>query len=227
MFAAVTVAVAAATPLVRTVAWLSAVPDPLEAYIRPAGGYSGFTLFPWAAFLFGGALIGVLLDAVGGSVDARQPHARPWTEARLNVAFGTLGALTGLAALGASYLPTPYTRADFWTTSPAFFFIRLGLLTTAVAVAYAWERRPGGGRNWSPLRQLGRTSLFIYWVHVEIVYGLVSLPLHHALTLRQSLVALVLFSGFMLACSVAKKHVVEWWNIRRGNIRPAKAAGAT
>ena len=31
--------------------------------------------------------------------------------------------------------------------------------------------------------QLGRTSLFIYWIHVELVYGLISLPLHRALSL--------------------------------------------
>ena len=28
------------------------------------------------------------------------------------------------------------------------------------------------------LVQLGRTSLFIYWIHVELVYGLISRPLH-------------------------------------------------
>jgi hypothetical protein len=29
----------------------------------------------------------------------------------------------------------------------------------------------------------GRTSLFVYWVHVELAYGNFSFPLHHALTL--------------------------------------------
>jgi hypothetical protein len=58
------------------------------------------------------------------------------------------------------------------------------------------------------LRQLGRTSLFIYWIHVEMVYGLISRPLHKALTLGQALAALALFALFMLACSIVKDRVV-------------------
>jgi fucose 4-O-acetylase-like acetyltransferase len=69
------------------------------------------------------------------------------------------------------------------------------------------------------MQQLGRTSLFIYWIHVEMVYGLVSMPLHHALSLRQAAVALVLFTFFMLACSLAKDRVVAWWTGGRGRLR--------
>ena len=39
------------------------------------------------------------------------------------------------------------------------------------------------GRRWSPLQAFGRSSLFVYWIHVEMVYGLISLPLHGALSL--------------------------------------------
>ena len=62
---------------------------------------------------------------------------------------------------------------------------------------------------------MGRSSLFIYWIHVEMVYGLISLPLHNALTLPQSLLLFVVFSGFMLGCSIAKDRVVTWWQERR------------
>ena len=92
----------------------------------------------------------------------------------------------------ASFLPTPYARSEFWTSSPAFFFLRVGSSDRGDwRWRYVWERRPAGGERWSPLQQLGRTSLFIYWIHVELVYGLISLPLHHALTLRQTWFALV------------------------------------
>ena len=50
----------------------------------------------------------------------------------------------------------------------------------ASALAYLWEQRPTAGRRWSPLQLLGRSSLFVYWIHVELVYGLISLPLHGA-----------------------------------------------
>ena len=73
----------------------------------------------------------------------------------------------------------------------------------------------GRQERWSPLQQLGRTSLFIYWIHVEMVYGLLSLPLHHALTLRQAWLALALFSLFMLFCSIGKDRLVARRETRR------------
>ncbi len=108
-----------------------------------------------------------------------------------------------------SFLPSPYPRSQFWTTSPTFFFIRVGIMVAAIAVAYLWQLRPGGTTKWSPMQQLGRTSLFIYWIHVEMVYGLISLPLHKRLSWTQSWIALALFSLFMLGCSILKDRWVE------------------
>ena len=81
--------------------------------------------------------------------------------------------------------------------------------------AYVWEQRPGGAAKWSPLQQLGRTSLFIYWIHVEMVYGLISLPLHKALSWTQSWIALVIFCVFMLVCSMLKDRCVAKWTNHR------------
>jgi hypothetical protein len=49
----------------------------------------------------------------------------------------------------------------------------------------------------------GRTSLFVYWVHVELAYGVFSTPLHGALSLRGALIAYVMFTVFMLGLAVA------------------------
>ena len=46
---------------------------------------------------------------------------------------------------------------------------------------------------------LGVGSLFVYWVHVELVYGVATKPLRHALTLEQCVVAWALFSLAMFA----------------------------
>lgn len=202
-FVAVTVGLALLTPIIRA-APIDALPDPIEAYIRPVGGLSNFVLFPWAAFVFAGAIPGILLDGTAGA-----------RETRRNTQIFTLGAISASVAFAASYLPSPYARSSFWTTSPCYFFLRAGLMTAAIGAAYAWESRPGGREAWSPLRQLGRTSLFIYWIHVEMLYGLISRPLHKSLTLGQALVAYVLFSLFMLACSIAKDRAVRWWRSRR------------
>jgi uncharacterized membrane protein len=104
--------------------------------------------------------------------------------------------------------------------------MRAGLLILATTLAFAWEWRTGGADRWSPLQQLGRTSLFIYWIHVEMVYGLISLPLHKALTLGQAGGAFVAFAVFMLGCSIAKDRVVAWWIARRQrSVRAAVAYG--
>jgi len=204
-FAVVTIAIAFLTPAIRALPWLRVIPDPIEAYIRPVREISSFVLFPWAAFVFAGALVGVLLD------ESRTVEQ----ERRLNIGLGLTGA--GIAALSysLSFRPNPFVRSDFWTTSASFFFMRIGIMTAAIAVAYAWQSRPGGAEKWSPVAQLGRTSLFIYWIHVEMVYGLISLPLHRSLTVTQSWLAWALFSLFMLFCSIAKDRFVMWWAARR------------
>ena len=55
---------------------------------------------------------------------------------------------------------------------------------------------------------LGRTSLFIYWVHVELVYGLPSRPLHKALSFNGALVAFAIFTMVMLGAGDAQDEVL-------------------
>ena len=215
-FAIATIALTLLTPWIRALPWLAALPDPVEAYIRPVQGLSNFVMFPWAAFVFAGALVGVLIDQTATVEDER----------RLNLQFGIAGMLIAGVAYLLSFRPNPWMRSDFWTTSPSYFFLRAGLMTAAIAAAYAWQSRAGGAGRWSPLVQLGQTSLFIYWIHVEMVYGLISLPLHKSLTLRQAWIAWAVFSLFMLLCSIAKDRVVAWWELRRQGRMPPRPATA-
>jgi uncharacterized membrane protein len=201
-FACATLAMTLLTPLVRAAAWPAVLPDPIEAYLRPIPGMSNFVFLPWAGFVFAGALAGL---AIEGLRTTRE-------EARLNAVFFAAGAAMVAAGCAASFQASPYPRSDFWTSSPSYFFIRLGLMTAALGAAYAWESRPWRFFAFSPVEQLGRTSLFIYWIHVEMIYGLASAPLHKALTLRQAGVALLLFSAFMLACSIVKDRLVRGGN---------------
>jgi uncharacterized membrane protein len=187
---AATAVVSFATPIVRALAWPAALPDPLEAYIRPAGGYAAFTMFPWAGFLFAGAIVGELVDAM--------------RTARVGLRLQVPLALAGLLGIGlgwwASLRPSIYVASGFWTSSPTFFFIRLGLCTTLVPAAWAhcefWLRnRSSGGHRVSgagitrAVELLGRSSLFVYWIHVEMVYGVIATPLKRSLPLWASLVA--------------------------------------
>ncbi len=192
------------TPIVRSTPVLDSVPNALEAYLRPPAGFSNFCVFPWAGFVFAGACVGVLVDA------ARTPQL----ESRLNAWFGVTGVVLGIGAYAASFLPSPYTQSEFWGSSPAFFALRVGVLTAVIAMAYWWERLDLV-HSWSPMEQLGRSSLFIYWIHVELVYGLISLHVHKRLTHAQAWVAYVAFVLLMLVLSIQKDRFVTWWSARR------------
>lgn len=194
-----TAAVAMITPPIRAAAFVVSLPDPIEGYIRPVPRLTNFIFFPWAAFVFAGAFVGIFIDA------ARTVAS----ETRLNVRVGLAGLLLAAAGYAASLLPSPYANSYFWTTSPAFFFLRTGILVALVGLAYAWQRRPGGTTKWSPLQQLGRTSLFIYWIHVEMVYGLMTRPIHKTFSLPAAWFAVLAFSMFMLVCSLAKERVMR------------------
>ena len=206
---ALVAAIALLTPPIRSASWPAALPVFAEAYLRPAPSLTNFTFFPWAGFVLAGAIVGVLLD----------PLRDEQAERRANLWFAVAGGI--LVAVGwiGSWMPSPYIRSYFWTSSPAFFTIRLGILTLAVPAAFLWAHRPTA-RRWSPLQQFGRTSLFVYWIHVEMVYGVFSAPLHRALALRQWAIAYVLFSGLLLALSVAKTRAADRWR----NWRRAKPA---
>lgn len=175
--------VAMATPAIRDAAWLSAWPDPLEWYFRPDPGKGTFTLFPWAGFVLAGAVLGVALDG-----------ARGWAPWRLQAAVAASGAALALAAWWASWQPPLFPSARFWTTSPAFFAFRVGLLVLMVAVAWLWTMRPWARPGVRPLEVLGVGSLFVYWVHVELVYGGATRPLRRQLTLEQGAVAWLTFT---------------------------------
>jgi membrane protein implicated in regulation of membrane protease activity len=47
------------------------------------------------------------------------------------------------------------------------------------------------------LEEFGRASLFVYWIHVEMAYGVLSTPLHRQLPFAWSLAAFALFSAVL------------------------------
>jgi uncharacterized membrane protein len=158
-------------PIVMTwEGWSQLLPQPLAYYIKPVPTHSIFTLLPWSAFFLFGAAIGLWLDA-----DTRLDQ-RGWRKL-----LAGLGAAMAAAAYAASWLPSFYAASDFWTTSPAFFFIRLGVLVAALGLAMEAQRHT----SLTALRQVGMSSLFVYWIHVEMVYGAPSRRLHQSLTFWQ------------------------------------------
>jgi uncharacterized membrane protein len=203
--------IALLTPLVRTAGILAWVPAPLQAYLRPIPGRNNFTFFPWSGFVFAGGLVGVLLDRQRSGAEERRFH--------LALAAGAL--LFAAACYAGSYLPSVYAESHFWTTSPMFFFLRAGLVTAVLSAVYCWERRPRllpERWGWAPMARFGQASLFVYWVHVELVYGFASQPLHKNLSFQSSLFAFAGFSLLMFGLAIAKNRTVgqlKEWRARR------------
>lgn len=197
IFAIATAAVAMSTPLVREWTALSIVPDPIEAYIRPLPGRTNFALFPWAAFIFAGAIAGELIVATSSRAIERM----------MQVGLFVAGLCGIGAAYWASFQPSIYPVSNFWTSSPTFFFIRLGICTAMLPIARSVEWFHGVVRARLPhlppdvpgrvISTLGRSSLFVYWIHVEMAYGGVARPLKRALSLEASLVATVLLCAVL------------------------------
>jgi uncharacterized membrane protein len=194
LFAVVTVAVAMLTPLIRATGLLDRVPDAMEAYFRPVRGLTNFTLFPWAGFFSAGCAVGVWLDARQASDDRRLIR---WLAAA--------GVALVLAGYGTSFLPPLYAQASFWTSSPTFFFLRLGVLLLMAAAAYALS----GVWNGQALQQFGRASLFVYWIHVELVYGVLTAPIHRRLPFPVALIAFAVFATAMFGLVRLKEHLLR------------------
>ena len=167
----VALGIALATPLIWTTWRPRWLPWYLESYFNGVHTYNApqpwlFPIFPWAAFAFAGLATGFLLFSEWSS---RNP-------ARAVALVGAAGA--GLLALSMWLDARPmqlYASYDYWHTSPNFFLARVGVVLLVVLGGYAWYRWGGGAIGFSPFRQLGQTSLLVYWVHMEFVYGCFSL----------------------------------------------------
>jgi uncharacterized membrane protein len=197
LLASAATAVAMLTPIIRETPVLTPLPDPIEWYFRPDSGRTTFALFPWAGFLLAGSAVGLWLDRASDQ----------FSERRAVIACAALGLTMALSGYAAAFLPPIYAVTNFWTSSPTFFFLRLGLLLVAVPVAYFWMMwMPGRSR----IVEFGVASLFVYWIHVEMVYGVLSLPIHRRLTLGQAFVAFIVFSLFLFWLVTLKGKFVAW-----------------
>ena len=154
---------------------LDGLADPIEGYLRPTFGRTSFSLVPWTAFVFLGMVAGWAVDR----------HAALGRTTALTWCGGigvVLLLVSTLLALGIDFGPDRAT----WAYSRTFFLMRVGVVLTALPVARAWTARWPG---WSPLREFGEASLFVYWIHVELAYGAPTVVLHRALPVAVTVVA--------------------------------------
>src|SRR5262249_49477349 len=95
-----------------------------------------------------------------------------------------------------------------------------GLIMLALVLAERADRWvPALGSALEPLERFGRNSLFVYWIHVELVYGYATWALRRHLSVPQLLVAWLAFSCLMYLAVVARGDVVR----RARTLRQARA----
>ena len=191
-YSALAALVAILAPIVRTTGAVDALPLWIQWYVRPAGEHTTFTVFPWGGFVFAGAALGIVLA-----------YTRREVEGFVHACAASAGVLVVAIGFYTASLPTLFRGSSFWTSSPSYFSIRVGLLMLALAGLYALERmgrvvRPALG----PLEYLGRRSLFVYWIHVELVYGYATWPLHQRLPLWGTAVAYVMFTTLLYGAAM-------------------------
>jgi len=205
--AAAGLAIACASPLISMLHW-EAVPWLLRNYLIP--DYRSFGFFPWGAYLAFGVGAGSVIRAI-----------RPEATDRAMLWAGMLGIGAILVCHYADKLPYRfYAKSEYWLNSPLQILTKLGVTLTILAVAFVWTRYAAGS-GWSWVRQFGTTSLLVYWVHIELVYGRELFFLKGRLNEAQTLVAAVCVILLMLAISTIKTRWTEvraflaasgWWS---------------
>jgi hypothetical protein len=216
----------AATLVVLATPWLWTtyrprwLPWPLESYINGVHTYGQpqtwlFPIFPWAAFAFVGLALGFLLFS-----DFAKKN-----EAWFFAAVGGAGVIACGLSLALDAAPARLYSAeiyDYWHTSPEFFLVRCGVLLILLFLVYAWCRWGWAQKGFSPIVQLGNTSLLVYWVHIEFVYGRFSiLPKGRCSILKATAGLLIIFLA-MVGLSVLRTR----WKKRKAKVLRAGSAPA-
>jgi len=200
---AVAVVLAMVTPLARVASWLPALPAPVQWYLSPNGNHSTFTLFPWAGFAFAGAACGTVLA-----------RADVMHEGRTLRHMAAAGFVIGTGCYIASLFPSiyPSSTSSFWTTSPTYFGLRVAILMVVLYGLFLLSPLAAAApRAFSVLACFGRHSLFVYWIHVELVYGYATLPIHHRLPLWGTAAAYVAFCCVMYWSIALKNRIAGRW----------------
>ena len=205
--------VAALSPVISMID-KSAAPWIVRAYVFPDYNYFGF--FPWASFLAFGMVAGSILRTVQ---QADMQRAMLWM---MTIGIAVAGGAYCASNLGYSVYP----KSEFWLDSPALIMMKLGAMLCILALAFLWVNL-GSPQKWSLFRQLGTTSLLVYWVHVELVYGRWFGIWKEALTVSQVTFYTVLLIALMTVLSVLRtRHKSLGSFLRPTPIpRPERASG--
>lgn len=189
------VAIAVASPLISQLDW-SWTPAAIKNYVAP--DYLSFAFFPWAAFVAFGMSAGSILR-----LTKHEDYDRLMQWAAM------LGILLIFAGQQLSNFPYSfYSKSEFWLDSPWLILMKVGVLLLIFSFAYLWTKHSEG--RWSWVRQFGMTSLIVYWVHIELIYGRWFWFWKENLTVGQTAIAAAFLIVLMLFISTARSQWKNW-----------------
>jgi predicted acyltransferase len=190
--------VAIATPPLWTTHRPTFLPWVLESYIDGVHNFGSptpwiFSIFPWTAFAFVGLAFGSFLFS---------DFAKRREVAALSIA-GAIGALACALSLWWDYSNVRiYAVYDYWHSSPNFFLMRCGILLLLTLAIFVWCRWSWATEGFSPFLLFGKTSLLVYWVHIEFVYGRLSILPKGRSTIPLATAGMVVIFAAMLGMSI-------------------------
>lgn len=169
-----------------------------------------FPIFPWIGYAFVGLAIGNLWLRFA---NARRPHM---AVLGVGAVAAAIAAITNGPPIHLYVLPTvPIAyKAMFMLHKIGFGLALLILVHLFVQIT---------GR--SPLRELGQTSMVIYWVHLEFAYGLCAKPLKHRLDYVEWAVGYLLLTFAMAGVARLRLRLPAWWAAKRANGAPGREPG--
>lgn len=193
-------AVCLLTPLVWDIDFLLYLPPPLAQLMSSSHG-SPFPMFPYVGFLFSGVIVSwEFLGAV-----------RHGKQKVFSLKLAVLGA--SLIALGMILDAVPiriYPHYDFWYTSPNYFLIRVGALML-MAAGFQWLAPRLNIRS-SAVTVLGRESLFVYVLHLILLYGTAANPDANLRFIIGASLNVLEAVGFFMGFSIVMFACAMFWN---------------
>ncbi len=151
------------SPVVWGVDWRHYLPLPIAGYMNGMHfpKFPGFPLFPWAAFIFGGAAIGYFY------LEAKKKGSEQGFFLHMLWIAPAVMLLSVLIEPSASRM---YPVYDYGLSSPSFFLLRFGIVMLLCAGMFFFEKRFSVSPK-SIVTLVGRESLIVYSLHLLLIYG--------------------------------------------------------
>jgi uncharacterized membrane protein len=209
-------------PLIGPRPLLSPALAPLTSYIGGLRPMAAFPIFPWGAW----GLLGVVVGHLWLRGSRRWGQRRVFLLTGL-VGVGCTGAVILVRAIDPYVIRYPSDLAQ--NMGPGAFFYRLGIIFALAAVA--WMVTALSGDRFSVMKQFGRTSLLVYWIHVNLCYGGISRELRGRLSVPAATAWILALIALMLVISLLKTRYwpdARAWiavRLKRSGRTPAPARG--